>query len=399
MMNSQHNMPPRRADQTADPAAEAAASPEAATAPIVESDRETGRPASRGRPAAARVSMREEFLALFRDTRLAPPRMEPSTAREAPAPLRTPTLSAPGPSRFLRRFLQQAAPAPEFAPSGLAGLDLCLGGGLSFGLHLVLGPPASGKTAFLESLAWEAVADRRPALYYALKTGSLRVWERLIITLGTILDGPGIAPIALRDHRLVPTDVETLGRLDAALQTSVLPYLSLIDASPTSTGYLSAFLEDLRSRAREAHEQRGRLPLVLVDDLEALVALTGSRSPLQLLSRLDDALAGESIPGLLAGSTDDVQATPLEMVPVRTVLTLTPTGSSAPPGSAPPAESPMPAGPSAPVALEWVELEVRKNRATGWTGSLSLLLDPSSGLLAECGVDPLCAAGHSDAEG
>ena len=255
-------------------------------------------------------------------------------------------------------------PAP--APSGLAGLDQRLGGGFGYGLHLVLGPPGSGKTAFLESLAWEAVAGRRPGLYYGLKTGTLRVWERLIATLGTILDGEAITPAVLRGRELVPKDAETLRRLDTALQTSVLPYLSLVDASP-AMGSLSAFVEDVRSRAQEAGEQHGRLPLILIDDLERLVALTGSRSPLHLLSRINDALVADSIPGLLAGAPAGPLFVEVERLPVQTVLTLMPVFASV---AAPP---------------ERVDLEVQKNAATGWTGTVPLLLDPWSGLFAESG--------------
>ena len=316
--------------------------------------------------------MRDEFMELFRDTRIHPPSAETaspadstpeSTSRE---PL--PPLPAAEPSRFLRRFLQQATPGPEAAYSGLAGLDDRLGGGFGYGLHLVLGAPGSGKTAFLESLAWEAVASQRPGLYYAVKTGSLRVWERLIATFGAVLEGPAITPSALRGQELAPKDMETLGRLDAALQASVLPYLSLIDATPASTGNLSAFVEDVRSRGQEAGEQHGRLPLVLIDDLEGLAALTGSRSPLHLLSRIDDALVADSMPGLLAGATDILSLARMERLPAQTVLTL------------------KPVYPSTAATPERVDLEVRKNAATGWTGTVPLLLDPWSGLFAESGA-------------
>ena len=46
-----------------------------------------------------------------------------------------------------------------------------------------------------------------------------------------------------------------------------------------------------------------------------------------------------------------------------------------------------PVFPSATAIPERVDLEVRKNPATGWTGSVSLLLDARSGLFAESGAD------------
>jgi DnaB-like helicase C terminal domain len=325
----------------------------------------------RQKRSAARASMRHEFMELFRDTRLPPPE-DATTDEDAPqAPERSleartvPTAAATEPSRFLRRFLQHAAPSPEPARSGLAVLDDHLGGGFDSGLHLIVGPPGSGKTAFLESLAWEAVGDRRPSLYYALKPGSLEVWERLIATLGSILEGPGITPAALRGRDLPPEDVETLARLDAALQASVLPYLSLVDAAPGSVGKLSAFVEGVRSHCQEITEQHGRLPLVLVDDLDRLIVLTRTRSPVQVLSRLDAALAADSMPGLLAVGSEGVFSTVVDRLPVRTIVALTA----------------VTAGPSGRNGR--VDLEVRKNSATGWTGTVPLLLDPSSGLFAE----------------
>ena len=318
--------------------------------------------------------MREEFLALFRDT------TRPS-AHEAGADRGGRAAAVdPEPSRFLRQFLQRTAPTPELARSGLTSLDARLGGGFGHGLHLVLGLPGSGKTAFLESLAWEAVSTRRPVLYYALRRGGLRVWEHLITTLAAILDDPELTPTALRAHELTPHDIDTLGRLDAALQESVLPYLSLIDGTPASTSSVSALIEDVRSRSQEAAGQHMRLPLVLVDDLGHLISLTGSRSLTDLLSRLDDGLKAESVSGLLAATPADVHRGGAERrLPVRTVLMLAQGGPSAPgaPGA--------PGAPSASEIPDQVELEVRKNMATGWTGSIPLLLDRRSGLFAEPG--------------
>ena len=336
---------------------------------------ETPQEGRRPERGAGRASMRHEFMELFRDTRLHPPGEGPGHQSGGEAVLApTPRPEAPilpeatvaEPSRFLRRFLQHAAPSPEPARSGLAALDGHLGGGFGQGLHLIIGGTGAGKTAFLEALAWEAVGSRRPCLYYALKPGSLEVWERLIATLGTILEEPAIAPAAMRGLDLAPEDVETLARLDAALQASVLPFLSLIDAAPGSTSNLSAFVEGLRAHCQESAEQHGRLPLVLVDDLDRLVTITGSRAPVHVLSRLDAALAADSIPGLLAAGWDSVAPASVDRLPVRTVVAL---ARAAGPGG----------------SNGRVDLEVRKNLATGWTGTIPLLLDQSSGLFAEAG--------------
>ena len=305
---------------------------------------------------AGRASMRDELLALFRDTDRAAP-LPPSP----PAPLRDPTLPTPEPSVFLRRFLQQAARSPELVPSGLTELDALLDGGFGSGLHVVQGGPGVGKTAFLESAAWEAVSSGRPVLYYALKEGSVGAWERLISTLGNIL-GTVIPLGTLRACTLRPDGLETLARLDRALQASVLPFLSLIETIPAHADALGALVEDLRSKVQDARERHGRIPLLLIDDLERLLLLTRTQPPMALLSRLDDALAADSIPGLLASQAPDQSLNGLQGIPAHTAMTLVPV--------------PAPANDD----YGAVNLELRTNARTGWTGTLPLLLDKRSGL-------------------
>ncbi len=313
-------------------------------------------PSGRQTRGTGRASMREELLALFRDTNRAAP-LPPTT----PKPTSEPALPATEASVFLRRFLQQAARSPELAPSGLAGLDARLDGGFGSGLHVVQGGPGVGKTAFLESVAWEAVSSGRPVLYYALREGSVGAWERLISTLGNIL-GTVIPLAALRACALGPDELETLARLDLDLQASVLPFLSLIETLPASTDAMSAFIEDIRFRTEEARERHERIPLLLIDDLDRLLLLTRTRPPVYLLSRLDDALAATSIPGLLASGAPDQSACRLEGIPAHTTLTLV----------------------SVPALANddfgCVDLELQTNARTGWTGTLPLLLDRRSGL-------------------
>ena len=113
--------------------------------------------------------MRHEFMELFRDTRLHPPGEAPagqsggeaaSRPRQDRNPRRRPP---PEPSRFLRRFLQHAAPSPEPAPSGLAALDDRLGGGFGQGLHLVIGGRRRGKDG-LSGVAGLGSGGKPPSL-------------------------------------------------------------------------------------------------------------------------------------------------------------------------------------------------------------------------------------------
>jgi hypothetical protein len=139
-----------------------------------------------------RSTMREGLLELFRDTRQPPPPASNITVEPT-----QPKHPDSEPSRYLRRYLRHGAHSIEPAPSGLDALDACLAGGFSPGLHVVAGLSGLGKTAFLESVAWQTVAGERPVLYYTLKEGSLRVWERLVSTLGHILGEPTI-PLGAR---------------------------------------------------------------------------------------------------------------------------------------------------------------------------------------------------------
>jgi hypothetical protein len=346
--------------------------------PTSEADASEQKPPPSGRQprGTTRASMREGLEALFRDTRR-PSLLPPS----APAPGAPETTSEPGlpatePSVFLRRVLQQAARSPELAPSGLASVDAHLAGGFDSGLHVVLGRPGVGKTAFLESVAWEAVSSGRPVLYYALKEGSMGAWERLVSTLGTILGGPEVPLDTLRTRILASDDLETLTRLDLALQASVLPYLTLVETIPAYTDTLTAFIEDVRSRVQEAQERHSRIPLLLVDDLERLLLLTRAQPLLHLLPRLSDALAADSIPGLLAATTPDRSAYELERLPVQTTLALVSVSASADDD------------------FGRVDLEIRTNARTGWTGTLPLLLDRRSGLFAHPPLSTECEPVH-----
>jgi hypothetical protein len=119
-------------------------------------------------------------------------------------------------------------------------------------------------------------------------------------------------------------------------------------------------------RAQETQERQGRIPLLLVDDLGRLLALARVQPLVHLLSRLDDALVADSIPGLLATTPPDRSAYGLDKLPAQTALALVSVSASA--GD----------------TFGRVDLELRANARTGWTGTLPLLLDRGSGLF----IDP-----------
>jgi len=187
----------------------------------------------------------------------------------------------------------------------------------------------------------------------------------LISTTGYVLGGPSIPLGALRARTLAPRELKTLTQLDQALQTHVLPYLTLVDTPSASTLTLSTFVEDLRLRAQEATERHGSFPLLLVDDVERLRALTGSGPLLPLLSRLDGILVADSIPGLLAANSSDPSLRGMGRLQVQATMVLESVSGVA--GD----------------AVDRVDLELRTNARTGWTGTLPLLLDRRTGLFTD----------------
>ena len=316
-------------------------------------------PPSARSKTAARASMREGLASLFRDT------AGHSTPRHLSAD--APGVGvATGQSQYFKRFTSSAAQLPEPAPTGLPDLDDHLGDGFDFGLHLVCGEPGVGRTAFAEAVAWEALATSRPVLYYALREGSLGTWERLLGTLGAILGRP-VPPLArLRSRSLSVEDLAALAEVDHQLQTQVLPRLTLLDSIPAYPDALGAFLEDVLVRTSQARDHVGRTPLVVVDDLQRLLLLTGCRTASAGLVRLTDGLAAESIPCL---ATSDLWALSQGgSTEAASVLVLTPV-STTPDGT-----------------YGRVDLQVRANARTGWTGTVPLVLDRRSGLFAQAGL-------------
>ncbi len=145
----------------------------------------------------------------------------------------------------------------------------------------------------------------------------------------------------------------------------MLPFVSLVDSIPAHPDTLSAFVEDLRSRVREAEERHGRMPLLVVDDLERFSFLVGSRRTPPVLFRLDEVLSADCTPGLVAAGLSSWRADGSEAAPAQTTLALEPVRSV----------------PEEDFGL--VDLRLLTNNQTGWTGVLPLLVDHQTGLFSE----------------
>ena len=289
---------------------------------------------------------------------------------EAPEPAAAEAQDA---SVFMRRFLRRSHRCADPPSSGIPDLDVRLGGGLGPGLHLVAGRPGDAKTALLLSAVWEAISGQRPALYYALREGSLLTWMRLAAALAALQAPsrePAVTLAQLRAGRLSESQEEALARLDKDLQSWVLPLLSLVDPLPAQTATLEAFVDDLRVRVRRLADDQGQTPLVLVDDLDRLLLLAAGRPLPQALALLDDALREACAPGLAAVVLPESLRGAAEALPVQTVLHLEAEAGAADAG------------------FSWASLRVEVNTSADYTGALPLLWDRTSGLFT---ADPAAA--------
>jgi hypothetical protein len=322
-------------------------------------------------PPGGRAAMSEELAALFRPTdRAATPTSSRLLSRCGLASPLESVVAGSEPSVFLRRFLQEFSRPRDLASTGLGGLDARLGGGFGPGVHLLGGPSALERSAVLDSAVWEAVASERPVVFYALREGSLRAWQRFIAALSSIAGSSTVSLETFRAGILETVDVEALTQLDTVFQRRVSPFLSLVESFPANPDALGAFVEDIRGKSREAEETTGRMPLVVLDDLERLFFLLGPRRLSRVLVRLDQVLSADSMPGLfatgLASRLTDVQ----ESRAAQTILITSPT---------PPSES---------KELGLVNLRLLANRQTGWTGAVRLVVDRATGIVAEYGGPP-----------
>ncbi len=104
-----------------------------------------------------------------------------------------------------------------------------------------------------------------------------------------------------------------------------------------------------------------------MDDLDRLLLLASEQPLVHALALLDEVLREECVPGLVAANLTDPLIEAADSLPVQTVLVLEEAVGKLEEG------------------FGRADLQVRASAPTGWTGTLPLLLDVSSGLFA---VDP-----------
>jgi hypothetical protein len=164
-------------------------------------------------------------------------------------------------SPYYRSFVRNVTLRRQAISSGYERLDGLLGGGFHLGLSLLSGHRRGMRRAFLDSLVWGAVVEQKcPIWYYALDTGTQAVWERMIVTLGSLFGEP-VLPEELHASRGDDDIADRVGRIDAALVRNVLPHVRLRDPVGVDCANSRRFMA--RLDARLLHEDR---PCLLIID-------------------------------------------------------------------------------------------------------------------------------------
>jgi len=191
--------------------------------------------------------------------------------------------------------------AAALVSSGVGELDERLGGGFLPGLWMIVGQPGTDKRAFLESVAWEAVAHHQAVVYYALTEGAEAVRQRLLGILAFI-----VAEEADRtpdDHTERRSDSERSADLDLAVWPAVLSRLWIVDSLPGGPEPVGVFLRSLERTLGNVASRVGHVPVVLIDDLETLLRGLDVKSAMgaaRVITGLDGALVRCTAAGLMA---------------------------------------------------------------------------------------------------
>lgn len=190
----------------------------------------------------------------------------PQASLDAPTPDEPSTESEHSP--YYRSFVRNVTLRKQAISSGCERLDGLLGGGFHLGLTLLSGHRRGMRRAFLDSLIWGAVVEQKcPIWYYALDTGTQAVWERMIVTLGSLLLGEPVLPEELHASSGDDDIADRVGRIDAALVRNVLPSVRLLDPVDIDCANPHRFMA--RLDARLLHEDSPCL--LIIDSLFRLV--------------------------------------------------------------------------------------------------------------------------------
>lgn len=168
----------------------------------------------------------------------------------AQAPLHRPSAQEPpaeaGHSLYYRAFIKGVGLKDQVNPSGWGRLDDLLGGGFHPGLHVLSGHRPGMRRAFLDNVMWGAVEQKRPVWYYALDTGTQAVWERMIVTLSSLL-GETVRAEELHSSTAADDVVARVGKVDSALVRNVLPHVWLRDPAGTDHPDPHRFVADVEA--------------------------------------------------------------------------------------------------------------------------------------------------------
>lgn len=164
----------------------------------------------------------------------------------------------PSDARNLNVFVQEYTRRHEKKmvglPTGFAGLDELLFGGLLAGLYVLTGRPGSGKTTFLKNVADHLAANRVPVIFVSLEMSAFELWAKSISRL---------AGVPIRDVFAGKTDPAVIREANQ-VYAKLAAYIWTVEGS----GPVSADIID--SYVYQTSNELGAPPVVIIDYLQRL---------------------------------------------------------------------------------------------------------------------------------
>ncbi|MBI2874298.1 MAG: toprim domain-containing protein [Firmicutes bacterium] len=155
---------------------------------------------------------------------------------------------------FLQEVVERNRGKQTSLPTGFPSLDAVLNGGLQEGVHVVLGPPAGGKTSLLKQIADFIAGNGFPVLFLSLEMSAFELWARSIARL----------------LRVKPGDV-LAGKVDpGAVAEANQGYVATAGRIWTLEGDEDTDLDLLAHRINQTFNELGTMPVVFIDYLQRL---------------------------------------------------------------------------------------------------------------------------------
>lgn len=163
---------------------------------------------------------------------------------------------------FANAFNLMSNSAGYRIPTGIAEIDMQLGGGLFPGFYVVGGRTGSGKTSLAIQLMDGIAKTGREVLYISLEMSAIEIYAKSIARLAKekYADAPDYASIMEGALNQYPWGQQIV----LSYRDQIVPYIEIYEA----VGYTSA--KKIRKQARNVQEKTGSAPIVIVDYLQIM---------------------------------------------------------------------------------------------------------------------------------